>query len=204
MGVRGLGKTGQSYAEQWYKEQFFKRRKEFTSKYTNKGNIMEDNSIDFVTDQLGLGFVLKNDKYFENEFMTGTPDVILPDMIIDVKNSWDCFTFPLLDTSIPDSDYYWQAQCYMHLTGIKKYKLCYVLSDTPIHLIEKEAFYYCKNNGYDGLDVDVYENFVAKMTYPDIDDKHKLKVYDIDYNPDESVKIQDRVIECRSHLDKIL
>jgi len=133
MGIKALGKTGETYCENWLKEQLYKRKIEFSNKYTEKGLIMEDNSIDYVADQLGYGFLAKNEQYFENDFFTGTPDIILKDHVIDVKNSWDFSTFPLFDNEVPNSDYYFQAQVYMELCGVDSYKLIYVLSDTPLN-----------------------------------------------------------------------
>ncbi len=196
MGVRGLGKTGETYCKNWLKEQLYSRGKEFTSKYTDKGLIVEDNSLDYIAKVLDYGMLIKNEKFFEDEYFTGTPDIILKDHLIDVKNAWDCFTFPLFETE-PAREYYLQGQVYMHLTGIRRYKLIYVLSDTPESIIIKEAYWHCKNNGYDELDEDIYNQFVAKMTYPDIKDSLKYKVFEFDYDEAEIVKLRERVIECR-------
>jgi len=115
MGVKGLGKTGESYLQQWTKEQLYGRRKFMTNKYVEKGLIMEDASLDYIAEHLGYGMLVKNEDYFENEYFTGTPDVILNNHLIDVKNSYDCFTFPLFFNGVPNKDYYWQAQVYMAL-----------------------------------------------------------------------------------------
>lgn len=204
MGIKGLGKTGQTYCETWLKEQLYNRKKTFSSKYTDKGNIMEDASLDFIAEQLGYGMLIKNKKQKENDYITGTPDVVLNDLIIDVKNSWDPFSFPLFDIDVPNNAYYWQAQCYMELFNIDNYKLIYVISDTPINLIEKEAYYWCKDNGYDELDLDIYKQFIRKMTYQDVDSKLKLKLFDIKRNPKDIEKVIERVWECRNYISKLL
>ena len=200
MGIKGLGKTGESALKMWLKEQTFNRRKEFSSKYTQKGNICEDNSIDFIAEMLGFGFLIKNEKYFENDFIKGTPDVILNDLIIDVKNSWDWSTFPFFENEVPNSDYYWQAQCYMELCDIDNYKLIYVLSDTPENIIISEARKYCYQNGIDPEDNDVCDEFIAKMTYSDIEDSKKYKVFDIKRSREDYAKIITRVLEARKYL----
>lgn len=204
MGIKGLGKTGQTYCETWLKEQLYNRKKTFSSKYTDKGNIMEDASLDFIAEQLGYGMLIKNEKQKENDYITGTPDVVLNDLIIDVKNSWDPFSFPLFDIDVPNNAYYWQAQCYMELFNIDNYKLIYVISDTPVNLIEKEAYYWCKDNGYDELDLDIYKQFIRKMTYQDVDSKLKLKSFDIKRNPKDIEKVIERVWECRNYISKLL
>jgi hypothetical protein len=201
MGVKALGKTGEGYCEDWLKEQIYSRKKDFSSKYTEKGLIMEDEAIDMVANYLNLGLLFKNEQYFESEYMTGTPDVILPEYLIDIKCSWDCFTFPLFDVEVP-ANYYWQAQVYMALTNRKSYKLIYVLTDTPLNLIEKEAYWWCKSNGYEELDQDVYKRFVDKMTYPNIPMDKKIKVFEIQRNDSDIEKIIGRVKECREYIVK--
>ena len=195
-----LPQTAKSYCDNWIKEQIFNRKAEFSSKYTEKGNIVEDNSLDYIAEQLDFGMLFKNDEYFEDEYKTGTPDVILPKLIIDAKNPWSWETFPVLETEIPNSDYFYQGQVYMSLTTRRAYKLIYVLSDTPDHLIVKEALWYCRNNGYEELQEDVLKDFHSKMTYGDVDDKYKIKVFDIEYDPKAVQDINWRVKACRKYI----
>lgn len=198
-----LGQTAKTYCETWLKEQLYNRKKEFTSKQTEKGNIMEDESIDFIADQLGLGLLLKNETNYTDEHMTGTPDVVLPKLIIDVKTSWDCFTFPLFDEKIPNTAYYWQAQGYLNLTGRDDYKLIYVLTDTPDHLISREAYFYAKNNGYEEVSTEMFNEFFDKMTYGDTPESLKIKIFDIKRNDHDIERIRQQVIKCRNYLQTI-
>jgi len=204
MGVRGLGKTGEDVVKEWKIEQVYGRRKEFSNKYTDKGNIMEDDAIDFISEHLGYGFLSKNEKYFSNDYFTGTPDVICSDHIIDVKNSFDPFTFPFFDKECPNKDYYYQGQVYMDLVGLDKYKLVYTLMDTPINIIERESRNYCFKNGYDLDDMDIFLDFQEKMTYEDIPIENRYKVFE--FKKDENVinEIKKRVLDCREYLSKII
>ncbi len=111
---------------------------------------------------------------------------------------------PIFDAECKNNDYYYQAQCYMHMTGVHAFKLCYVLLDTPAHMIEKEAYHYCMNNGYDGLDEEVHKKFIARMTYKDVPDSLKLKVFDITYQPEAIQRIEQRVILCREYIDLVM
>mgnify|MGYP001978134333 CR=1 FL=1 len=83
-----LSKTTISYLEEWTKEQIYSRRKEIFSKYLDKGNAVEVDSLDFIKTHLNYKQLEKNEESFENDFLTGTPDAILDDHIIDVKNSY--------------------------------------------------------------------------------------------------------------------
>ena len=118
-----LSKTTMTYLQEWTKQEVYGFRKSISSKYLDKGNAVEDDAIDYAAKKLGWLFASKNDEYFEDDFFCGTPDVILEDKIIDIKSSWDCFTFPLFEDEIPNKDYFYQLQVYMHLTGKKMAEL---------------------------------------------------------------------------------
>lgn len=190
-----LSATSKTYCQDWYKEQIYKRRKSFSNKYVQKGLVVEDNSLDFVAEQLGYDSLPKNEEFFQNDFLTGTPDAILPDHLIDVKNSWDCFTFPMFEDTV-DKNYFYQAQGYMALTGLKSYKLIYTLMDTPEYLIEKEFRF---NNFYDKD----YEDFSKDYLYNDIDPKHRIKVYEIERDDEVIEAIYKRVEECRNYIETL-
>lgn len=197
MGIKGLGKTGESYCQEWLKEQIYGRKKKFSSRYTEKGLITEDDSIDFIAEHLGYGMLLKNEDYFENDYCKGTPDIILQDHLIDVKNSYDCFTFPMWYYAVPNKDYYWQAQCYMELTGRDKYKLIYILMDTPEHLIEKEFAY---NN-----DMELeYDEFRKDYLYSHIDPKYRIKIFTINKSDSDVAKLKERVNDCRKYIKTLI
>ena len=128
---KSMGETAKSYVEQWIKEQLYGRKKEFSNKYTTKWLSVEQDAIDYISDVLEYGFLLKNEENLSNDFLTGTPDIILNNFIIDIKSSWNCFTFPLFEDEIKNQDYVWQGQGYMALTGAETFRVIYVLMDTP-------------------------------------------------------------------------
>ena len=203
-----LSKTAQTYVQDWLKGQsdFYNRRKTFSSKYTRKGNEVEDASLDFAAEMLGYHFLFKNEQHFSNDWITGIMDAIPEDCVIDVKNSWDQHTFPIFADEIPNKYYWWQGQGYMWLTGRTKYKLVYTLTDTPADLIYSEARRYCYNSGLD-LDLyldEVYEEFVERMTYSDIDPHLKIKVFEFGADPEAIKLIRDRVEACRKYVDELI
>ncbi|MGR3177033.1 MAG: hypothetical protein ACUZ8E_03125 [Candidatus Anammoxibacter sp.] len=205
MGKKGLGLTGETYCKNWLKGKLFNRQVEIKSKYLEKGTIMEDNSLDEVAKRLGLAILLKNDKHYSNKWMRGTPDAIVGDCVIDVKNSWSWETLPLLETQIPfdiktSLGYYWQLQTYMALTKKKRSKLVYTLLDTPEHLIQNEAYWYSKKNGYGELTDEMLAEFTKNMTYGDVPEEYKYKSFDIERNDADIQLIKDRVIECREYI----
>lgn len=170
-----LSETSKTYIKEWLTERIYGVQKQIKSKYIEKGIEMEDQAIDFTIRVLNLPFAMKNEKYFEDEFFCGTPDMILEDCIIDIKNSWDCFTFPLFEKEIPNSDYYYQLQVYMHLTGRKNAKLCYILLDTPATQYESGILY-------------------------DVGDQLRIKTFNIEYNPEVIELLKSRVIAAREYV----
>ena len=189
-----LSKTAQSYVETWIKEQIYKRRKLVTTKYMDKGNMVENESISFAGRVLNAD-ITKNEQRYENELLIGTPDVITEDYVIDVKNSWDCFTFPLFYEKVPNKDYFYQAQGYMALTGLSHYKLIYTLLDTPDSLIEREFKYASE------LD---FDSFAKDYRYNEIDEAYRIRIFEIERDDDVIDAINGRVIECREYINNLI
>ena len=172
-----LSQTCISYLEQWVKEQLYNTKKQINSKYLTKGNEVEIEAIEYYAEAKDLGFVLKNQDYFENDFITGTPDLITNGVVYDFKSSWDCFTFPLFETKV-DKNYEAQLQGYMSLTGLKNAKLVYTLQNTPDQLQWDEP-----------IDYSIYpENL-------------RIKEFEIAYDSEFIERVNNRVIECRKYIN---
>jgi hypothetical protein len=112
-----LSQTAKTYIHELVLEHKYGIKKEFSSRYTDKGIQVEDDAILLVNDVLNVKFIYKNEEHFTNDWITGTPDVNTEDVLLDVKSSWDATTFPFFDTEIPNKDYFYQLQGYMLLTG---------------------------------------------------------------------------------------
>lgn len=175
-----ISETTKTYVKEWLIEKIYGIRKEIKSKYLTKGLKLEDTAIDKAIEWLDLPFTLKNEKFFEDDFFCGTPDLIVNDVVYDIKCSWDAFTFPLFENEIPNKDYFYQLQVYMHLTGCKKAVLTYVLLNTP-----EELTYEDKNN------------------YDNMDKKYRIKTFEIDYSEEVIADLQQRVTNIREYLKTI-
>jgi hypothetical protein len=200
-----ISETAKTYCETWLKEQIFDRKKEISTKYMTKGIEAEDKSIDFLIENNVLPFCVKNEKFFENEFMQGTPDIDLLEEVVDIKNSWDVFTFPYFETKI-NKMYWWQLQGYIILTGKDRARLIYTLMDAPEHLIEKEIFY--KTKDYEFLDSIEHEKIVQKvrknMTFGDLPPKLRYKIFDVEKDQDAKKQIAERVYICRNYIYSLI
>lgn len=191
-----------AYCEQWVKQQIYGRDKEFTSKYTSRGDASEWKALVDVGNYLGLGPLEKNEEYFEDEWTTGSPDALPEPFGVDTKCPWDCFTFPLFEETLPEDDYFWQGQVYMGLTGKKLFKFCYSLQDTPEPLIFQEAKKHCFNTGEE-FGPQVVDEMRERLTYANIDPKYKTKVFDVHRDEEAITKIRYRVELCRQYIETI-
>jgi len=148
---KNIGKTAITAVKQLAREKKTGRRKIIKSKYLTKGTEQEEQAIDLLSFYLGK-LLVKNDTRINNDFVTGEPDLFIGKNIIgcsegfDTKCSWDIFSFPYIDDEL-DEQYYWQAMCYMWLTGAEKWTVAYCLVNTPPQLIdnEKKSLYYSMN-----------------------------------------------------------
>lgn len=128
--------------KQIYKETRRKRREEIKSKYLDKGNMREEDSITLWS-RVSKMFYKKNDQRVTNFFLTGNPDLFIGPEIMkaeeidDIKSSWSAITFPMPDDDIDDG-YYWQLQGYMAITGAKRARLVYCLVNCTYEELDKQ------------------------------------------------------------------
>jgi len=172
-----VSKTTLTFVENWLKKQLYGYQQEIRSKYIDKGNQLEDLAIDTAIELLNLDFILKNTDTFEDNFFTGTPDLITENEVLDIKCSWDAYSFPLFEDEIPTKDYLYQLQVYMHLTGKEKARLVYVLLDTPETMIYEE-----------------------KREYGHLDKTLRIKTFDVSYDASIIEDLQKRVLIIREIL----
>ena len=193
-------------------------RYEFSSKETEKGLIMESEAIAMVRNELIMqcqtlkekrSFVYeKNEKTYQNEWITGTPDVIYYQgkykFIDDVKcsftrSNWLFSVASSLENNINEA-YYWQMQGYMMLTGAHEAYLVYCLMDTPEHIVKsmvskaifnKEPFEAQK----------IAQNIEKLHEFGDFERIHRIKVQ---RNDKDIEKIKQRVEMANDWIDRYI
>ena len=125
-----LGQTAKSYIIQKAKEDFFEYKTELTNKYVLKGIHQEQDSIDLLN-AVRFENYKKYEHRAENEWLTGSCDIITEELIIDIKSSWSLETFPATNYELKDlSEYEWQGRAYMWLYDRPRFELCYVMVST--------------------------------------------------------------------------
>jgi hypothetical protein len=204
-----LSEGAKSYVVEVYVTEKYKRHQDFTSKYLEKGLMVEEDSITLYS-RIKKEFFQKNEDLLKNEFIKGTPDIFVgetihnAEVIIDIKSSWDIFTFFKNYTKDVKSDYYWQLQGYMALTGAKKSRLAYCLVNTPQILIddEKRRLMYKMNVATDENEhfKNACDEMDFSMIYDDIPFKNRLLEFEIDRDDEAIQKIYTNVAKAREFL----
>lgn len=131
-----LSEAAKAYVRSLAREAIFGVPRVFTSKQTEKGTRVEDDSIALYNSV----FFTNHEKNRERrtlDGLTGECD-ILADEIIDIKSSWSIHTFPIVAEDAADFDYEWQVRGYMRLWDRPRAKVAYCLVDTPEDLIGHE------------------------------------------------------------------
>lgn len=204
-----LSATAKSMLRKIWKEETYGVKKEITSKYTEKGNQVEKDAIQFASKVLNWGiledFDTSDKNRINNEFITGEPDVNWDpkNLLADVKSSWDVFTFPDLATESPNDDYFWQGVGYMALTNKSEFYLVYCLMDTPEHLVldEIRKAEYARNVI---CLTDEEEIAIRKrMTFSHMPDWARIRVFKFTRQAELEQQVYEQVIECRNYLNAL-
>ena len=199
-----LSKTCKSYLQELAIEEMYGIKKEFSSRYTDKGIEVERESIDLVQDNCDFGFMYKNEEHFENDYLTGTPDVNTDNILLDVKSSYDATTFPWFEEEIPNKDYYYQLQGYMALTGKRKSVLAYCLVNTPFQIVEDEVRRaHWKEHLIDESE-ELRADVEARHNFDHIPPEKRIKTFEVRYDKDVVKAIYERIEECRKYYETLI
>lgn len=226
-----LSQTTKNYLQDIYKEEFFKRNKAISTKYTDKGIRCEEFSLTLYTEAKNT-LLHKNKVRYNNDLITGEPDNT-QGVIRDIKTSWDFTTFPILEDEIPNKDYYWQLQGYMFLTDMENAELIYCLVDTPINTIEDElrrldwkANLFDMNGNAKNESIPIIVETVSNLIYTrqglekfcqasenvhlhwfenfhEIQKEHRIKIFEINRNEEDINLMKQQVIRARAYLNSL-
>ena len=201
-----LSKTAQKHLIEVYIAEKYGRKRDIQTKQMKKGIEAEQDSIDLLSMYLKLPFS-KNEERFKNDFITGLPDIINGDTIIDIKSSYDLWTFLGNIPDKLDNLYYWQMQSYMWLTRTRKATIAYCLVNTPESIIQQEKYYLLKK-----MDVISEESpeFIKEamkiefnMTFDDISINERILTFNVNRSEDDILRIENKVLKARTFLQEL-
>lgn len=161
------------------------------SKEMIKGTVVEEQSISLLSKVQNKLYV-KSKKEYENGYLTGHVDLLENNTVVDIKSPYNIWTFLNADMT---SNYAWQLTGYMWLTGSKKAQLAYCLVDAPEWLIYdevKRACYATMTNENEPSYQQLEEKVRKNMTYADMADKEKVRIFCLDYDEEKIELIKEK------------
>jgi len=202
-----LSKTCIEHVYKWLKSQpeFYGRLTNFRSKYTEKGNECEKDSIILAADYYGWKGAVKNTEPKWNDYLTGECDVLPEntDTVEDIKNSWSQDTFPLFNKEIPIDGYGWQGQGYLELYDRSQFGLVYTLMDAPERMVERECRIRMYELGLEEMEVELYDEIKASMTYSNFSLDLRVKRFALDRDRSCMGNVERRVDEIRRFIESL-
>ena len=199
-----LSETAKTFVEDKWLFDTFGFAESIKNQYMDKGNECEQDSMDLVTQVLEGGFRSRYNTKLQNDYVIGTPDIVLQDCVEDIKTSWNLKTFFNAELS---KMYFAQAQCYMWLTGKEKYRLIYALVPTPQSMVlnecEKLVYKYGKN--YDN------EDYIAECQQiqrnndliKELPTEKRVKVFAFDYDPNYIETLKGKIEKAREYYNTL-
>jgi len=182
------------------------------SKYIEKGLAVEEDAITLLSRHCKT-FYKKNEERISNDFVSGVPDLFIGKTIleaievIDIKASWDIFTFYNSINEPLNPFYYSQLQCYMWLTGARTSRLVYCLVSTPETIVNDQKRRLAWSMGlideFDNPDyVRASELIDLNSNFDRIPIAERIHERVIEFNPDHIEQLKERIIYCRKWLNE--
>ena len=206
-----LSEGTKGYIEELFLEREYGIRKTFWSRYTDKGNEVEKESIRLANRVLNWGLTeeyinREKQEYFSNDWVIGHTDVCTDWLLADVKSSWSGTTFKWFKNQKISKDYYYQLQGYMWLTGHEQAELAYCLVDTPQKLIldEIRREHWKQDSVWKGDEDDEIVDFVIQNhTFGRIPEKVRVKNFVIPKDNDCIEAIKQRILLVREYYNEL-
>lgn len=198
-----LSQTCKSHIQERFNEIEFGISEYWTNQYVQKGHGVEDISLMMAQRVNDWQFLTKNEDRFRNDFITGIPDAIADDFIVEIKSSWSMKTFPMYVDSNPNKAYEWQVQGYLWLAEKEVGHLSYCLVDTPDELVNDELFRTARKQGYIDLPPEVEKEIRDNHSFNHVPDHLRTKTFKITRDQEMINQIIERVNLCREYYDEL-
>lgn len=174
-------------------EEVLKIKEVLKSKAVRRGVKNEDDSIKMVG-QVFNANLSKNTKRFENKFLTGEPDLIVNESIVDIKTCESWATFEKKSLKSAADDYFWQLWGYLYLTGKKKAYIAYTLPS-----YDEQAIEYAKSST---INVDEENQTFLNMNFDRIPAIKRVKIAKVEIGDVDVKRIETYLQECRNYLQR--
>lgn len=199
-----LGQTAKTFIEEMWLHDKYGFYEEVQTDEMRKGLLCEQDAMELVQKVYGGEFRTAYGKQLANDYIKGTPDIVLSTHIEDIKTSWSLKTF--FNAELLPA-YYAQGQGYMELTGRKKYKVIYCLVPTPAALLDGEykriewRFKGDENNP--DFQKAVTQFGRNNECIHDIPIDKRIKIFEFDYDAEYIKKLYSQIEKARKYYESL-
>lgn len=193
-----LSETAKSEVLRIWIANSYGKTKEYSTKYTEKGNTCEEAAITMFSRWSGIP-CFKNEQFYKNKYLIGTPDILEDDVLADVKSNWDLLTF----YKTKQEDYEPQVQGYMDVTGIHTAYRCDCLINCPEPILQQEVYRQQQKNPLDDP-AKVEKRVRENLTFDNVPFAKRMKVFEFTYDPAFIEKAYKKIEAARKYYDGLV
>lgn len=201
-----LSKTAKSHLIEIYARELWGVEKDIVTKQMQKGITAEEEGITLLSIVDG-NLYLKNDTRKENGWISGHADIVTDDAVLDLKLSWDAFSFLPKLTEDVDKNYFYQLQGYLWLYNRQKGRISYALIDTPDNIIQGECYRLLRSMDVVSEDSPEYvaaaKKLISNMKFSHIPHHHRVINHFVDRDDEIIAQIPAKVQKAREFLHEL-
>lgn len=198
-----LSKTAQAHLIEVYAREIWGIEKDIVTPAMRKGTEAEESGLDLLS-EVDNKFYAKNEERKDNLYITGHPDIVTEDEIIDLKLSFDALTFLPKIIEPLDKVYEYQVQGYMWLFNKKKARVSYGLVDTPDNIIQGEKYRLLRSMDVTSEEspafIEAARKLESNMKFGHLPPQLRVINFYVDRDEEIITKIPGKVIKAREFL----
>lgn len=202
-----LSATAKKHLVRVYIQEVWNRRRDITTKQMDKGKLCQD-AATLIFSRIDGRFYETNTERRSDDWITGEMDIIpQEDLGIDIKCSWDHETFA--DNLISDLDdgYLYQAQGYMKLWNLSRFKVSFCLVSAPESILYRERQKLLNNMNVISDEspefLEAWDEMERNLTFEDIPIHQRVYSFFIERNDEIIEQIPQKVQKAREFLAQL-
>lgn len=130
-----LSETTKTWIKDKVKQEVFGYSSRFETPQMRKGTELEHVSLELLNNVADAMYFKNAERFYFEDWLSGTPDIVAIDHIRDMKTSWSLDTFPAFkedaEKQIKAAGYEWQLRAYMMMCNKPKASIDYCMISTP-------------------------------------------------------------------------
>ncbi len=172
-----------------------------------KGGYLEAKGLELLSQLHGVKYDRQTEPKM-NDFLHGKCDGLCSSegKLIEVKTPWSTDTFMPNQFKTLAKPTWMQMQAYLELYGLSHGQVCYVLVNTPQHLIDQHAANVLKKYAFGEISSEKYDEECMKteafFNYDRIPLKRRVITFDVAHCPEFIEMVKIKVEKCRNWLQE--